>query len=45
LKYSDAIAICDDGNEESKILFPAGKTMAKKYMERQQMDFIKFEST
>lgn len=41
-KYNDAIAICDEESEEAKILFPAGKTIAKKYIERQQMDFIKF---
>ncbi len=43
-KYNDAIAICDEENEEAKILFPAGKTIAKKFIERQQMEFIKFES-
>jgi hypothetical protein len=31
-KYNDAIAICDEENEEAKILFPAGKTIAKKYI-------------
>lgn len=41
-KYQDAIAICDEDTDEPKILFPAGKTIARKHIERSQMDFIKF---
>ena len=44
LNYNEAIAICDEDTDEPKIMFPAGKTIARKYIERQQMDFIRFES-
>ena len=43
-KYQNAIAICDEDTDEAKIMFPAGKTIAKKYIDRQQMDFVRFES-
>lgn len=43
--YNDAIAICDEETDEAKIMFPAGKAIARKHIDQQHMDFIPFDST
>jgi hypothetical protein len=32
-KYQNCIAICDDDKNETKIVFPVGKALAKKYID------------
>ena len=44
-QYNDAIAVCDEETDEPKVMFPAGKTIARKYLERQQMDFVRLDGT
>lgn len=41
--YNDAIAICSEDIDEPKLVFPAGKTMALKSIERHEMSFIHFD--
>ena len=45
LHYNDAIAICSEDIDEPRLIFPAGKTMASKSIERNEMNFIHFDST
>jgi hypothetical protein len=41
-KYQNSIGICDEENNEAKIVFPVGKALAKKSIDRPEMEFIHF---
>jgi len=43
--YRNSVAICDEDKNEPKIVFPSGKTLARKFIDRAEMDFIEFSQT
>lgn len=42
MNYRNAVQVCDEDKNEPKIVFPSGKTLARKYIDRSEMDFIEF---
>lgn len=44
-KYRGAVSICDEEKNEAKVIFPVGKVLAKKSIDRPEMEFVHFHGT